>query len=176
MENDVSAIARPMLCGDFVYLDKSKQSLLATWATKTAYMIDRLTDRIVPRGYPMDLAIRRQPPNGTRVWLGAYDGSLAASAALEPLALGAVSGESQRAANGYAATFTAHKIAFQVVGHFTRGETTVKDQRHGLREGIVQIWPVQDSEVTWPPKLIMSDAWISALAESLQSVDRVEGM
>ena len=149
LENDVSTIARPMLRGEFVYLDTERQTLLATWATKTAYMIDRLTEPTVPRGFPMELLIRRQPSTSTLVFLSAYDGSSAAFASFRPLPANTAKEALPSESNAYVATFTAHKLAFQVIGHFTRGVMAINDERLGLHDGLVQIWGSSDLGVSW---------------------------
>jgi hypothetical protein len=167
LENDVAPIARPMLRGDHVRLGASEQRLLATWATKTAYLLDRTSSPIVPRGFPMDLAIRREPPDNTCVFLAAYDGSLAAYANVERLHVRSGTGPRPAEPNAFAATFTAHKLAFQVLGHFNRGGWQLRDDRAGLRDGLLPIWPPKNTEVTWPPPLLLPDKGIDALAKSI---------
>jgi len=49
LENDVSPIVRPMLWGEYVAIPPDQQSLIATWAMKTALLIDCVTGSVVPR-------------------------------------------------------------------------------------------------------------------------------
>jgi hypothetical protein len=167
LENDVASIAMPMLRGHLVRLNEVKQRRLATWATKMAYLIDRMSEPVVPRGFPMDLAIRREPPESTYVFLAAYDGSRAAYASCKRLRVAGPDGIRPAEPNVFVATFTAHKLAFQVLGHFTTGGWQLNDDRSGLRDGLLQIWPNAQPTVTWPPRLILPNAGIDALATSV---------
>lgn len=169
LENDVAGIARPMLRGHLVRLDETDQGRLATWATKTAYLLDRWSDPIVPRGFAMDLAIRRAPPANTCVFLAAYDGPRAAYASHEGLHVAGPDGLRPLEANAFATTFTAHKLAFQVLGHFNKGGWQLLDDRPALHDGLVQIWPNLEPQATWPPKLILPNAGIEALAKSVST-------
>jgi hypothetical protein len=167
LENDVATIARPMLRGHRVRLHTNEQGRLATWATKTAYLLDRTSSPIVPRGFPMELAIRREPPSNTCVFLAAYDGSRAAYASFERLHVAGPDGLRPTEPNVFVATFTAHTLAFQVMGHFNTGGWQLNDDRAGLRDGLLQIWPALHAEVTWPPQLLLPDRGIEALAKSI---------
>lgn len=169
LENDVAPILRPMLRGHFVDLKVEQQALLATWATKTAFLIDRISRAVVPRGFPMELAILRRPLPSVAVFLSAYSGRRAAYASCQALHIACRDGIRPDEPTAFVVTFTAHKVAFQVVGHFTKGNMRLNDGRAGLRPALLQLWPNLCSELQWPPPVILPDEGLDALAASLTS-------
>lgn len=162
LENDTANVLRRMLWGEFLALNRRAQDLLATWATKTAFLIDRISDPVVSRGFPMELAIERRPPPGIRVFLAAYRGERAAYASKTALSLGT---EHAAEPNGFVATFSACKVAFQVLGCFVQ-DFEFRDGRG--REALVQLWP-SEGDAVWPPELVTTDAGLDSLAASISA-------
>ncbi len=167
LENDAAAIMRPMFRGYRVQLGLGEQAVLATWATKTAFMVDRVKNGVVPRGFGIDLAMTRRPPDNSRVFIGAYTGDFAAKAVSQPLLIGYSGGTTPAEPNAVITTFTAYNIAFQVVTHFNRGSVTMNDTRTGLNRAFAQLWPTATATLDWPPEIVMHDAGFDAFAASI---------
>ena len=168
LENDVAALLSPMVLGRTTNLNRDDQRVISTWATKTAYLIDAATDPIVPRGYAHSLRDTRQPPRGTVVWLSAFEGPASAGVAWKrAYRFADHTGWRPDDPNAYAITFTAFRVLFQVFGHFSAGDATANDDRHGLRPALARIWPELDGEVSWPPSKVFTNDSIEMLIESV---------
>lgn len=167
LENDVAAIMRPMFRGYRVQLGPGDQAVLATWATKTAFMIDRIENGVVPRGFAIDLAITRRPPASSRVFVGAYTGDFAAKGVSRPLLIGYSDGTKPSEPNAVVTTFTAYNVAFQVVTHFNKGPMTLTDARTGLNRTFGQLWPKATETLEWPPEFVMHDSGFDTFAASI---------
>jgi hypothetical protein len=167
LENDVAAIMRPMFRGYRVQLGPAEQGVLATWATKTAFMIDRVENGVVPRGFAIDLAMTRRPPVNSRVFVGAYTGDFAAKGVSQPLLIGYSDGTKPSEPNAVVTTFTAYNVAFQVVTHFNKGPMTMTDTRTGLNRTFTQLWPTATESLEWPPEFVMHDTGFDAFATSI---------
>jgi len=168
LENDVSAILRPMLWGECVPLPPHHQVLIGTWAMKMAILIDRVTGSVVPRFYPMDLAIARQPSRNSLVYLGAYNGGRWAAHSARDLLHHANPGDSRpHQPTLLVSTFVVYKLAFQVllplvpVVDGTMGATTDSGEPERF---VSQIWPAVDTPVQWPPRSLMGDEGLESLA------------
>jgi hypothetical protein len=168
LEQDVSACLSPMFAGTRATLDGDAQALLATWATKTAYLIDVATTPVIPRGYPQQLQIARRPPEGTIVWISAYKQPRRAAAAWKRAYRFPVRGANHPAEpNAYAITFTVTRVIFQVVGHFSAGAATLRDGRDGLAPALLRIWPPEAQSIAWPPPFVFNDESIELLVNSI---------
>jgi hypothetical protein len=168
LENDVKPILAPMIratggCHD---LSIEEQRLLATWAAKTALMIDLYGGaHIIPIGYFHELRLRRSALPSQVVWLGAYRGTRRAVwARHRGLRLGSPEGQPPL---GFATTFTVHRVVFQVVGHFSRGQATFQDRRPE-QLALHAIWPRRHEAIQWPRnKLAFHDDALIALEASI---------
>jgi len=168
LENDVAELLSPMVCGEPAILSSDNQRVISTWATKTAYLIDAATGPIVPRGYAHSLRDSRRPPRGTVVWLSAFEGPTSAGAAWKrAYRFADHTGWRPDDANGYAITFTAFRVLFQVFGQFSAGDATTNDDRHGLRPALTRIWPAVGDDVSWPPSRAFSNDSVDLLIESI---------
>lgn len=168
LENDVKPILSPMIraTGGTQDLSIGEQSLLATWAAKTAMMIDLQTGTpLIPTGYFHELRLRRSALPSQFVWLGAYRGSrLAVWARHRGLQLGAPAGQPPL---GFTTTFTVHRVVFQVVGHFSAGQATFADRRQE-QLALHAIWPHSCQRIQWPRRgLAFSDDALQALDASI---------
>jgi len=166
LENDVKPILAPMLHGrGSVSLSVDDQRLLATWAVKTALMIDLSGGSpIIPAGFYQEFRLRREPHEAQVVWLGAYSGSQHAIwADHHGLQLGAHEDESPR---GFVTTFTAFRVLFQVVGCFNKGFATVDDRL--MLGALHRIAPGGGEAIQWPrDNLAFGDDMLSSLAASV---------
>jgi hypothetical protein len=149
LENDVRPVLAPLVRGEkTALLSVRDQCLLASWGVKTALLLDLSTGSpVVPAGFFHDFRLRRCPLESHVVWLGAYRGSnRAVWARHRGLQLGAGPAEPPL---GFVTTFTAFRVIFQVVGHFTAGGATIRDDRL-WSAGLHQTWPVRDESIEWP--------------------------
>jgi hypothetical protein len=168
LENDAKPLLSKMLRGQEQRLFHNEQTLLATWALKTAMMLDLASGQpVIPTGFFHSLRQRREPFPSSFVWIAGYSGSQWATWARHgPLQLGA----SQAAPpNGFVSTFTVFRVVFQVVGYFTSGGATFNDNRI-YRDALTQISPLWCLPVEWPPnRLAFNDEWLEKLGESINS-------
>jgi hypothetical protein len=157
----------PLIRGEDRTLDLIQQRLLATWAAKTALMLDLASEgSIVPTGFYYELRQLRRPLQGQAVWLGAYLGSSKAIwAEHRALHLGI---PEEEPANGFVTTFNVFRCVFQVVGHFTKGGATINDARL-LSLGLSRIWPPNLEAIAWPRDgLAFNDEALRLLASSIK--------
>lgn len=166
LENDVQSVLGPMIGGRERTLSIDEQRVLATWAVKTALMLDLASGTpVVPTGFYYEFRQRRSPLPTNVVWVGAYCGPhWAAWARHTGLHIGIADDQPP---NAFVTTFTAFRIVFQVLGHFTVGGATLREGRQ-LAAGLARIWPPSLQPVDWPPlKLAFGDKSLQMLAESI---------
>jgi hypothetical protein len=132
-----------------IALTPLQQARVATWAIKTAYLIDAYQQPVTPRGFLHRLALQRTPNESAVVWVAAYTPDVAARS--EKHALHLVAGRDDNSPDGFAVTFTIFNVLFQVVEHFSAGPANVRDNRQQYDIASFRIWPRSDSGLTWPP-------------------------
>lgn len=149
LENDVARVLSPMLDGSPARLMATEQSLLATWAVKTALMLDLASGNpFIPQGFYFDFRLRRAPHPNNFVWLANYGGNQhAATAQLLGLHIGV---PTDQPPNAFLATFSIFRVVFQVLGHFARGPAELKDDRRQFEQIYDQIWPWWCMPIVWP--------------------------
>ena len=120
LEHDVKPLLGSLLQGRDQSLLSAAQRLLATWAVKTALMLDLSGGRpLISTGFYHDFRLQRSPLPSHIVWIGAYrDSTHAAWARHGGLHVGISADEPP---NAFSTTFTAFRVVFQIFGHFTRG-------------------------------------------------------
>jgi hypothetical protein len=147
-------------------LSAAEQARLASWAVKTAYLIDAYQAPAVPRGFLHQFALDRAPNSWTAVWVAGYTPDVAARAdkrALDFLTSAGV--PSRNSPNAFIVTFTILNMLFQVVGHFNGGNWTLQDDRRQYAGALFRIWPDPAPKLNWPPALGFSrDSWDSLVA------------
>jgi hypothetical protein len=166
VENDVQTILAPLIRGYERTLTADQQTRLATWAVKTAFMLDLASGTpFIPTGFYHELRQQRTALSSHLVWLGAYNGARRAIwAEHHPLRIAIGADEEP---NGFVTTFIVFRCLFQVVGHFTRGEATLKDARLFAR-GLWPIAPACRQPIAWPrDRLAFNDDELVALASSI---------
>jgi hypothetical protein len=166
LENDAKPLLTQMLRGQAQRLFHNEQKLLATWALKTAMMLDLASgEPVIPTGFFHSLRQLREPFPSSIVLIAAYGGSQWATWARHtPLRLGA---PEDAPPNGFVTTFTAHRVIFQVLGYFTSGGARFDDTRI-YREALAQISPLRCLPVEWPPNgFLLDDDWLEKLATSI---------
>ncbi|MEA2825945.1 MAG: hypothetical protein QOG43_384 [Actinomycetota bacterium] len=166
LENDVAPLLGPMLRGEDRDLSLNNQRLLATWAVKTALLLNLVQSEkaFIPTGCFREFRQQRQPLGSTVVWIGAYSGRRWAAWARQiPLYLGKPGPDKP---NAFLTTFTAMRVVFQVLGHFTSGNMTIHDERLASL-ALHSIWPPRGETLHWPRVgLAFGDDDLSSLAAS----------
>jgi hypothetical protein len=172
LENYVKPILAPMAvdCTPMV-LDAKSQRLLATWAVKTAFLVELALRQQYPGQRPVEgyvasapemawLFAELEPPPRSLVWLGCWDCQRESPFRYGPSGASLKTADGVRVA-GHFATFTLGFAAFQV---FT--VDFVMADKHGagpwnlqppqyLAEALARIWPQDDlrpRDLAWPPQ------------------------
>lgn len=167
LENDTKPLLSRMLRGEEQRLFADDQKLLATWALKTAMMLDLASGQpVIPTGFFHALRQQREPFSSAFVWIAGYNGSRWATRAQHtPLHFGTAKTELP---NAFVSTFNVFRVVFQVVAHFTTGGATFNDGRV-YRDALAQISPLRCIPVEWPPnRVAFNDEWLETLAESIE--------
>lgn len=140
-------------------IDVEDQELLATWATKTALLLDIAGGNpVIPKGFGHDLNIKRRPHPAIQVWIAAYSDS---SSALVMHRWNVLEVDRDRAMASYI-TFTIGRIAFQVFFPFLKGSLAPLDDFAG---NVVGIWPPKSRHIDWPPNYYFDKVSLEALAK-----------
>jgi hypothetical protein len=149
-----------------IELSAEAQARLATWAVKTAYLIDACQASLVPRGFLHQLALQRAPNPWTAIWVAAYIPDSAARADKRALDFLTQAGEaSGNCPNAFSVTFTILNIVFQVAGHFNGGKWTLHDDRQQYEDALFRIWPDPAPRLSWPPAFGFNrDSWDGLIA------------
>jgi hypothetical protein len=175
LENDAKPLLSRMLRGEQQRLFHKDQKLLATWALKTAMMLDLASGAaVIPSGFFQAVRQRREPFPSSVVFIGAYNGMQWATWARHmPLQLGAP--ETQPPL-GFVSTFTVFRVVFQVFAHFTSGGANMNDNRI-YRDALAQIAPLRCLPVEWPPNgLAFNDDWLETLATSIADSEDAQSL
>lgn len=166
LETSVQPLLGPMMLnGAPTKLEIQFQKILATWAVKTAFMLQQIQGpkRIVPDSEYGRLYAVQQPPRGYGVWI-AHRAILTDNAgrevgfqSLEEPVYEVLIKESyaddfrknkQPNDIAFVITFTIGYVVFQVFGHNMPGNFQI-----GLdaAQGVLNwIWPQHDGDITWP--------------------------
>jgi hypothetical protein len=152
-----------------ISLSSKDQARLATWAVKTAYLIDVYQQpSIVPRGFLHQLALQRRPNNNTVVWLAGFTPDSALRAEKRALNFLTNTGErTHNSPNAFAVTFTILNVLFQVLGNFNDEHFTLRDERHQYQPALFRIWPNPEESLAWPPAFGFSSKSWSGLVDSI---------
>jgi hypothetical protein len=169
LEQDLKPILLPLLLGKDRVLSVDEQELLATWAAKTAMMIDRASDQpAIPAGFFQEMRQRRRPLPSQHVWTGAClpsgDTRLAVWTSHTPQYADTTKTEPPIA---HLTTFLVGYAVFQVFGHFAPGTASIGDDLI-YAKGFAEIAPVRDGALAWPLNgSAINDAHLDAVAERL---------
>jgi hypothetical protein len=168
LENDVRPILAPMVRGENTRrLEPDQQRLLATWALKTAMMLDLTSGRpTIPAGFFHSLRQKREAFESSIVDIGAYIDSRWAvwAAPPQPLHIDVADTEPP---NGVVVTMLVGRAIFQVIIPFDRGTVSMEDDRV-YKDALVRIWPASSQPVNWPRNgLAFGDNLLGLLAEGV---------
>jgi hypothetical protein len=178
LESAAKPVLGPLIRGETQRLGFWRQMLAATWATKTAMVLEQLVplERGIPLDYVHGLRAYQCPPLlRQQVWIGRYSGD-------QPHAFGHAAGrggertvEEPNPRDGYIynATLTAGQLAFHIFGHTFKPRLVQRLPEYFVPR-LVQIWPLVNEVVSWPPSSRLQDEDLEALATSVGSVDGPE--
>jgi hypothetical protein len=170
LENKVKPILAPMAveCRP-TSLDANSQRLLATWAVKTAFLVELALRQQHPGARPVEgyvasppeiawLFAKLEPPPRSLVWLGCWDCQRESAFRYGPSAAPLVTADGVTVA-GHFATFTLGFVAFQVftvdfvaADEHGAGQWNLHPPR-SLAQALARIWPQDDArphDVAWP--------------------------
>jgi hypothetical protein len=163
--NDLENLARPYLVtvlqGHGRPLYQEAQTALATWAVKTALVVQLISPphRISDAHYRAMTARKSSPPDKVIVWLGAYEGFRHLFAAPNHLEMTRPSTGSVSHAD-FTTLAIGHAI-FQVLIHNEDGQVAIE---RGARANMAtQIWPIL-GVVRHPPPVVVTEASLLTLS------------
>lgn len=176
LERPTSKVLAPMIqTAHHTTLDAEQQALLATWATKTVWLLELAARQMFPGDRPIEgylasevefawLRQKGEPPPRTLVWMAAWDCERSVPTMYQP------SGASLPTPSGvlhpgHMTTFSLGYVAFQV---FSTNFVTAEHQGAvlwntrppaSLASGILRIWPSLQQTVEWPGTMLGRDEW-----------------
>lgn len=160
-----------MLLGKGTTLGPQSQATLATWAYKTALMINFAVPEIAQAADPAEyrhLFRYRRPPRSAKIAVAAYSGAGTASFRGRPLHIGpqVMSGHRRAPHNGYSMTFSVGQAAFHVV-HTTLPNQEVSYSGGDIAQIIRWVWPIQREVFVWTRRPALDEARFVALADAV---------
>jgi hypothetical protein len=172
LEKGVAPFLGPMLVSaQKTRLRPSQQRLLATWAVKTAFMLQQIhpANQVIPSSEYERLYARKQPPRGYVIWLAlrpitdnvrsgreaftqTRQERITSIAVTDDHSREMIAGELNAGAVFFRSTFAIGNVAFQVFGHnMQKGSLRIGFNTSDPRIDVTRwIWPVQRREY-WPP-------------------------
>lgn len=165
LETAARPILRPMLKGIGRPISQKDQGTLATWAVKTAMMLEFLDTEhmpVIPKEHYHFLKAEQLPPADTAVFLGAYRGGRYDGYYwLQTLRL-PDKPESPIRPNAYFATLCVGHVVLQVVGITIPGFTL----ENRMPNVFTRIWPADVPSVLWPPRVALGDRELELVSKS----------
>jgi len=178
LERPVKPLLAPMaVSAKPTILSPANQQLIATWAVKTALLLELAFRQMYPvgrltEGYKASeaelawLRAKIEPPPRSRVWLGCWDCQQATPVRYSPSSAPLPTPDDSRV-EGHLATFTLGFIAFQV---FTVDYITAEQHHAGqwndhvppsLAHALPRIWPPLDTQqdLFWPLQAFATNDW-----------------
>ena len=168
LEMAASPILTPMFQGQRRTLNPSQQKLVAFWATKTAFTLERTTSHpVIPRRQYELLYEEKAPLRGIYVFLASYLGRQLVSHESGPLRTDISVTEigpsvPQVNTESYSATLLVGHLVLQVL-RVSEGDhvalTALAEPGEGMRKlPFIFLWPSTGAETIWPPAAVLDDA------------------
>lgn len=169
LESRARIYLRPMIRGTTLSLSPDAQKTVATWSTKTAFMLHYAQTPPTNLPWPLlnHLRLRGEPPPGTHVWLGAYTGDSRAQYDLKHATVDLPPGPS-RAPSGNLVTLSLERLLVHLAfspGKDGRGFPT--DLPADVKPFLIKIWPPTPLVVVWPPDRALTQRGLDVLARGL---------
>ena len=181
LETTAEPILAPLIEGKSQTWHQWRQTVAATWALKTAIMIEQagpLHLRAIPQEiYPGFYRVLRPPtPPYTQVWAAAYVGESphAYGRGFMRLVLTAPKDEVPDDLTAYGACLQVGALAFRLFGHVIQGRPGTS-LRAKYARCLVPIWPTSP-RVEWPPDLAVDDDGMELLVKSMGDIPPAEGV
>jgi hypothetical protein len=167
LENRAKKLSEPILDGRGRELHREGQRTLATWALKTALMIDQSQSRdghAFPQAVYDHLRAHGQPPLDMRIWMASYGGDRLGFTHLYGMDVDITQAADRGVREIHGATVAFGPVVFQVFG------ATIDGLVDGLRVGappvVHQLWPY-DGTFTWTPAGGFDDKALLSFAEAI---------
>jgi hypothetical protein len=161
----------PMIEGKPQRLHEWRQAVAATWALKTAMMVehcDTPDTRTIPLEiYPMFRWFLR-PTTMTQVWMAHYVGEsphVFGHGMLRAQVIGPSGTIDPDDAKPYALVLSVGQLAFWIIGHLVQGAAPFRPHAE-VAARIVPVWPVVPA-AAWPPPESVGDDQLHGLVLSL---------
>lgn len=169
LESDIKGFLAPMISDPSLrtVLSSDQQTLLATWAAKSAMVLEHASPR-AKKIYTFDqrnyLKENCRPPSGIAVCVARYNGTRRLHSTLKNL-------RAETAERVQTATVAVDNV----IVHVTTGPWPT-DRPHRVISGeqrrwdpyVVDIWPIQQQEVAWPPAQRVTDQDLYAFADRFE--------
>lgn len=160
LDKEASSILLPMFFNTRLVSER-EQVRLALWAAMKAVLFDSAGEAVIPHGFGQSLEIFRQPHPGMHVWIAAYNDSRPLSLIVRPIYAPQVAEGGSDQLDGWCATFSVLRVAFQVFIPFAEGDLAPLPDFYG---SVVKLWPLSGSVLDWPPPYYFDSESIHGLA------------
>jgi hypothetical protein len=170
LEADNIPIIGPMSDGTPTKLDSEAQKLVAAWSVKGAMMSDSMKGRNAPnkfysRGECANLRQSLTIPPNTLVWIGRVDGKHIANVGTD---FTYNDGSGKHLSTNSVCTIAAGHFVTQVVSvHIDQTGASLNEIRckgNDWNDKLIQIWPIQQPVVHWPPKVSITNGGPAGIA------------
>ena len=181
LESASIPIIGKMFDDEAIILDRSQQELVAAWGSKTAMVLDSTRPRADEnRGYQKAECVAMREhliiPDRTRIWIGRLDSSHLNATGTDF----SIVDKADRIGTGIGGTIVAGHFAVQVVTqHIEPGKDApdMQSKPGNWNETLIQIWPIQQDTVSWPPRASFTNggpAGIAYLLDRWRMGEKVE--
>lgn len=176
LERRASKVLAPMIqTARHTTLDADHQAMLATWATKTVWLLELAARQMFPGDRPIEgylasevefawLWQNGKPPPRTLLWITSWDCERNVPMMYQPSGA-SLPTSSGNLHPGHMTTFSLGYVAFQV---FSTNFVTADQQGAALwntrppaslASGILRIWPSLQQTVEWPGTVLGREEW-----------------
>lgn len=150
LERKALEIIPALYTGEKSSISPDDQSLLASWATKTAVTVRYLEKQpLVPLRRREWLFQNHTPPSDTSVWIARYDGDGIATIISKDLFIKGNQISLNRP-NGQLVLFSIGSLFFIVLSMYLRDAKIRVEFPNLAKEHLYQIWPSNGQNISWP--------------------------
>lgn len=178
LQTSARPILVPTLAGEPIQLHRRSQTILSAWCTMMTMVSEHLQQGMssispTERDY---LKTHQKPPRNWRIWIGRHAGQNHTRYFHRTLPF-VTKDEFERsggpstdvAANTQTTTICLGKHLLIHIMSSDVGWSLIRRWRlpAQIRDNLVQIWPVRDKIICWPPDLALNDAGVALIADDL---------
>jgi hypothetical protein len=170
LETSAEKMLAPLIQGKPQVWHEWRQATAATWAFKTAIVLDQAHPEfkaIPPEIYPLFRRFLRPPPY-SQVWIAIYSGAYPHSYGRGAMRLLLTTPEGVPVPNdltAYGASLHVGALVFRLFGHLIQdGPTNVP--QGDIARCLIPIWPVT-ARAEWPPEMAVDDDGLELLVKSM---------